>query len=93
MSDPISREPPYDSGRSSFREWLWSWDWVADFWLLVPATAIAIAVAFHQANWGIGMAAGFVAYVLLAVLYSALARVYGWRRINWQVFFWNLLGW
>lgn len=93
MSDPMSREPAYDSGRSSLRERLWSCDCVADVWLLVPAIAIAIAVAFHEANWALGMAAGFVAYVVLAILYSVLARVYGWRPISWEVFFWNLLGW
>ena len=93
MFDPMPPERRDESERLSFREWLWTWDWIADLWLYVPAIAIGIAVAFHEANWGIGMAAGFVAYVVLAILYSILARLYGWRQIKWGVFFWNLLGW
>jgi len=93
MSDPMSRESPYASERSTFWQWLWSWDWIADAVIYVPAAAVGIAVAFAAANWGIGMAAGFVAYVAFAILYSVLARIYGWRRIKWDVFIWNLLGW
>ena len=93
----MSEPPPHDSDlrseRPSFLKRLLDWDALADGWLYAPAAIIGIGVAFLAANWGIGMLAGITAYVVFAIAYAVLARIYGWRPLRWEAFFQALLGW
>ena len=93
MSEPRPQEPEPQSDRSPFMRWLLDWDALADGWLYAPAAAIAIGVAFLAANWGIGMLAGIVSYIVIAIVYSVLAHIYDWRRLRWEAFILALMGW
>ncbi|HTS94627.1 MAG TPA: hypothetical protein VMG55_21630 [Stellaceae bacterium] len=93
MSEPTPPESDPCSEHPSFLKWLLDWDALADGWLYAPAAAIGIGVAFLAANWGIGMLAGISAYVVLAIAYAVLARIYGWRPLRWEAFFMALTGW